>query len=234
MILAAGRGLRLRPLTDSCPKPLLRIGGERLIETHLHALQRAGISDVVINTAWLAEQFPAALGDGARYGLTLTYSWEGGTGLETGGGLLNALPLLGHAPFLLVNGDIHLDLDFSTLVLPEGDLAQLVVVEPPDGAGDFALDRQGRLHPQPDTRGGVTYSGVGIIHPALFAGWREAFASHEAGGTPPAFRLAPLLRHAMRRGRVGGRHHAGHWTDAGTPEALAALERHLRAQTRAR
>ncbi len=233
MILAAGRGLRLRPLTDTCPKPLLKAGRERLIETHLHALRRAGIRDVVINTAWLAEQFPAVLGDGARFGLSIVYSWEGGSGLETGGGLLNALPLLDPDPFLLVNGDIHLELDFSTLTLPEGDLAHLVVVDPPDGAGDFALDRQGRLQPVPDATGGVTYAGVGIIHPALFAGWRTAFAPDEAGGTPPAFRLAPLLRHAMRRGRIGGRHHRGHWADAGTPDALAALAQRLRAEARA-
>lgn len=230
MILAAGRGLRLRPLTDACPKPLLPVGGEPLIESHLRALRQAGITEVIINTAWLAEQFPAALGNGERYGLSITYAWEGGTGLETGGGLLNALPLLGDAPFLLVNGDIHLALDFSTLALPEGDLAHLVVVDPPDGAGDFALDRHGRLHPAPDAGGGVTYAGVGVIAPTLFAGWRAAFAAHETGGTPPAFRLAPLLRHAMRRGRIGGRHHVGHWTDAGTPEALAALVQRFRTQ----
>lgn len=233
MILAAGRGLRLRPLTDACPKPLLEVGREPLIQPHLRALRRAGVTEVIINTAWLAEQFPAALGDGARFGLSIVYSWEGGSGLETGGGLLNALPLLGPDPFLLVNGDIHLDLDLSALRLPAGDLAHLVVVDPPDGAGDFALDRQGRLHPAPDATGGVTYAGVGIVHPALFAGWRAAFAPHEAGGTPPAFRLAPLLRHAMRCGRIGGRYHRGRWADAGTPEALAALARRLCAEASA-
>lgn len=226
MILAAGRGQRLRPLTDTCPKPLLQAGSDRLIESHLHALRRAGVREVVINTAWLAEQFPAALGDGSDYGLAITYSWEGGAGLETGGGILNALPLLGNAPFLLVNGDIHLELDFSTLFLPDGDLAHLLVVDPPEGEGDFGLDERGRIHPAPGAHVGVTYSGVGILHPALFAGWRAAFPHGEVFGVaPPGFRLAPLLRHAMRRNAVSATRHRGLWTDAGTPESLAALQR---------
>jgi len=231
MILAAGRGQRLRPLTDTCPKPLLKAGGERLIETHLRALARAGIDEVIINTAWLGEQFPAALGDGARFGLRITYSFEGGTGLETGGGILNALPLLGCRPFLLVNGDIALDLDLSVLALPAGALAQLVVVDPaPGAAGDFGLDDAARLHPVPGAARAVTYAGVGVLHPALFAGWREAIAADEATGTPPAFRLAPLLRHAMRRTAVHGHLHRGRWTDAGTPESLARLDAELHAR----
>ncbi len=230
MILAAGRGERLRPLTDTCPKPLIRVGKATLIESHLHALQRAGVREVVINTAWLGEQFPALLGDGARFGLSIVYSYEGGLGLETGGGLLNALPLLGGEPFLLVNGDIHAEVDFSSLALAEGDLAQLLMVDPPvDGTGDFVFEAEeptgalGRLHVDGDQGPRLTYSGIAIIHPALFAGWHAAFMHGEVTGFPPAFRLAPLLRHAMRRGRVGGQYHHGHWTDAGTPAALEAL-----------
>ncbi len=223
MILAAGRGERLRPLTDKHPKPLLMIAGKPLVVHHIEALARAGVREIVINTAWLAEQFPAALGDGARFGISIVYSYEGHKGLETGGGLLNALPLLGQEPFLLVNGDIHADIDFASLALPGGDLAQLVMVTPPDGGhGDFALDSAGRLAPEGE---GVrlTYAGIGVIHPALFAGWRAGFSTGEVMGHPPCFRLAPLLRHAMRQGRVGGRHHRAHWTDAGTPAALAQL-----------
>lgn len=224
IVLAAGRGLRLRPLTDTCPKPLLPAGGRPLIVHHIEALARAGVTDIVINTAWLAEQLPAALGDGSRFGVSIVYSFEGGTALETGGGLLNALPLLGDAPFLVVNGDIHADVDFSRLALPAGDLAHLVMVDPPHGsAGDFVLDAAGRLAPDGDgTR--LTYSGIALIHPSLFADWRAAFAPADIHGHPPAFRLAPLLRHAMRQGRIGGCHHRGHWTDAGTPETFARLD----------
>ena len=225
IVLAAGRGQRLRPLTDHCPKPLLPVAGKPLIVHHLHALARAGISDVVINTAWLAEQLPAALGDGTAFGLRIVYSFEGGHALETGGGLLNALPLLGEAPFLVINGDIHADVDFSHLALPAGDLAHLLMVAPPEGStGDFTLDAQGRMSPDSDGDGErLTYSGISIIHPALFTDWRSAFASDDIHGHPPAFRLAPLLRHAMRQGRIGGQRHRGHWTDAGTHETLARL-----------
>ena len=223
MILAAGRGERLRPLTDSCPKPLLQVAGKPLIVHHIEALARAGIREIVINTAWLANQFPAALGDGARFGVSIAYSFEGETGLETGGGLLNALPLLGSEPFLLVNGDVHVDLDFGSLALPAGDLAYLLMVDPPDGGhGDFSLDASARLMPEGDGMR-LTYSGIGIIHPALFAGWRAGLAADEVHGGPPRFRLAPLLRHAMRQGHIGGRHHQKHWSDAGTPESLAKL-----------
>lgn len=226
IVLAAGRGQRLRPLTDACPKPLLDVGGKTLIVHHLQALARAGITHIVINTAWLAEQFPVALGDGSAFGVSITYSFEGRSGLETGGGLLNALPLLGTEPFLVVNGDIHANVDFSRLALTPGDLAQLVMVDPPDGGkGDFVLDAEDRLMPEGNGRP-LTYAGIGIIHPALFTDWRAAFPPEEIQGHPPAFRLAPLLRHAMRQGRVGGQHHRGHWTDAGTPDALERL-RHV-------
>ena len=223
MILAAGRGERLRPLTDRHPKPLLPIGGKPLIVHHIEALARAGIDEIVINTAWLAEQFPAALGDGARFGVSIVYSYEGHKGLETGGGLLNALPLLQPEPFLLVNGDVHADVDFASLALPGRDLAQLLMVSPPDGGlGDFALNQAGRLMPEGEGMR-LTYAGIAILHPALFAGWRAGFSGDEVCGNPPCFRLAPLLRHAMRQGRIGGRHHRGHWSDAGTPAALAQL-----------
>ncbi len=246
MIFAAGRGERLRPLTDTTPKPLLEVGGRALIEHHLLRLAAAGMREVVINTAWLAEQFPQCLGDGSRYGLSILYSFEGQRALETGGGLLNALPLLGAEPFLLVNGDIYTDMDFvpflealqgsrhsrlrgndgtvSTIAPPM--LAHLAMVAPPAGKpGDFALAADGRLHAEPDPRFGtpLTYSGVAAIHPQLFDGWREAFAPEDIAGHPPSFRLAPLLRHAMRRGAVRGQLHEGDWTDAGTPQMLEGL-----------
>lgn len=229
MILAAGRGQRLRPLTDTCPKPLLPVRGKRLIEWHLEALARAGIRQVIINTAWLAEHFPPALGDGSRWGLAIHYIWEGPEGLETGGGILNALGLLGPEPFLLVNGDIHTDIDLCTLQLHKNNLAHLVLVDPPAGAGgDFSFDTQGRIGPGDHTddpeRPRLTYSGIGLIHPALFAGWRAAFAPEQAPGQRPAFRLAPLLRHAMQQNRISAQHHLGHWTDAGTPQSLAELQ----------
>lgn len=227
IVLAAGRGQRLRPLTDTCPKPLLPVGGKPLIVHHLEALARAGITDLIINTAWLAEQLPAALGDGSQFGVSIVYSFEGSNALETGGGLLNALPLLGDAPFLVVNGDIHADVDFTALALPDGDLAHLVMVDPPEGnPGDFVLDTKNRLMPEGDGTC-LTYSGISIINPALFTDWRNAFTPQEIHGHPPAFRLAPLLRHAMRQGRVGGCHHRGHWTDAGMPETFNLLDARL-------
>lgn len=229
IVLAAGRGQRLRPLTDACPKPLLPVGGKPLIVHHIQALARAGITDLIVNTAWLAEQLPATLGDGSRFGVSIVYSFEGGEALETGGGLLNALPLLGEAPFLVVNGDIHADVDFARLALPAGDLAHLVMVDPPEGsAGDFVLDTQGRLMPEGDGMR-LTYSGISIIDPALFVHWRDAFTPEEIHGHPPIFRLAPLLRHAMRLDRIGGQHHRGRWTDAGTPETFARLHARLNA-----
>lgn len=226
MILAAGRGERLRPMTDTCPKPLLPIAGKPLIVHHIEALARDGLREIIINTAWLAEQFPAVLGDGSRYGVSIIYSFEGKAGLETGGGILNALPLLGGEPFLLVNGDVHAEVDFASLSLPEGDLGHLLMVDPPAGSnGDFVLatDQAGNGRLQVDGGPRLTYSGIGILHPALFAGWHAGFTPEEVSGQPPHFRLAPLLRHAMRQNRISGRHHRGHWTDAGTPEALNAL-----------
>ena len=228
LIFAAGRGERMRPLTDATPKPLLRIGGRRLIEWHLEKLAANGVREVVINTSWLAEQFPAALGDGGRWGLRLIYSYEGATPLETGGGMWAALPLLGAAPFVLVNGDVWSDYDLSLLPREPQGVAHLVMVDTAAHVpqGDFALDATGHLHAQGASR--LTYSGIGVFGAGLFAGWREA-VGHADGvnATPPRFRLAPLLRAAMERGQVTGEHHRGRWTDVGTPERLAALDAEL-------
>jgi MurNAc alpha-1-phosphate uridylyltransferase len=211
MILAAGRGERMRPLTDSTPKPLLRIGGQTLIEHHLHALARAGISELVINHAHLGEQIVRALGDGSAYGVAIQYSPEGETGLETGGGIFNALPLLGEAPFLVVNADIWTDFDFAGLPRDIDALAHLVMVDnpPQHPGGDFSLS-EGRLSQRGPAM--LTYSGIGVYRPELFAGC-----------TPGAFPLAPLLRAAMDEGQVTGERFTGSWFDIGTPERLAAV-----------
>jgi MurNAc alpha-1-phosphate uridylyltransferase len=232
LVFAAGRGERMRPLTDATPKPLLHVGGKALIEWHLEKLAACGIREVVINTSWLAEQFPRTLGDGARWGLHLVYSFEGATPLETGGGMLAALPLLGDAPFLLVNGDVWTDYDFARLPAePEGD-AHLVMVDPAAHVpqGDFALDAAGRLHSGGTAK--LTYAGIGVYRPALLRDWRRIIGAHH--GTqdrPPRFPLAPVLRAAMDRGGVGGEHHRGQWTDVGTPERLESLREALRAST---
>ena len=214
MILAAGRGERMRPLTDHIPKPLLQAGGKPLIVHHIERLAAAGLRDIVINHAHLGEQIETALGDGGAFGVHIRYSPEG-RALETGGGIHRALALLGPAPFLVINGDVWTDIDFSRLALAPGDLAHLVLVDNPahNTRGDFAL-RQGRVLADGEPR--LTFSGVGIYHPGLFAGC-----------TPGAFPLAPLLRAAMTRGLVGGTHHRGIWIDIGTPERLADLDRML-------
>jgi MurNAc alpha-1-phosphate uridylyltransferase len=215
MILAAGRGNRMRPLTDRVPKPLLEAGSRPLIQYHIERLAAAGIRDIVINHAHLGEQIEATLGDGSRFGVRIRYSPEH-TALETGGGIFKALPLLGPEPFLVINGDIWSDLEPAGLHLRETDLAHLVLVDNPPHhpSGDFALT-DGRVQTDGDRR--LTFSGVGVYSPALFADCR-----------PGAFPLAPLLRAAMAEGRVGGEHHAGRWLDIGTPERLAELDRLLR------
>lgn len=230
LVFAAGRGERMRPLTDATPKPLLEVGGKSLVEWHLEKLAARGIRDVVINTSWLAEQFPIALGDGARWGLRIVYSFEGAMPLETGGGMLAASPLLGDAPFLLVNGDVWTDYDFARLPAePDGD-AHLVMVDPaphvPDG--DFALDGSGRLHSGGGSK--LTYAGIGVYRPALLRDWRGIIGPRSgARDRPPRFPLAPLLRAAMDRGAVSGEHHRGQWTDVGTPERLESLRGAARA-----
>lgn len=233
LILAAGKGERMRPLTEATPKPLLEAGGKPLIVWHLEKLAALGVRDVVINTAWLADAFPAALGSGARWGLRLHYSYEGAEPLETGGGMLHALPLLGDAAFLAVNGDIWCDFDFARLRREPAGLAHLALVENPahHRVGDFALGDDGRLIDDGDAR--LTFAGIGIYRPQLFAGWRDTIGpAPGAEETPPRFKLAPLLRAAMARRLVTGEHHRGHWTDVGTPARLAELDTRLRGMLR--
>ncbi|HEY0662175.1 MAG TPA: nucleotidyltransferase family protein [Lysobacter sp.] len=227
LIFAAGLGERMRPLTNNTPKPLLVAGGKSLIAWHLEKLAAIGVRDVVINTSWLAEQFPQVLGDGSQWGLRLQYSYEGDTPLETGGGMLHALPLLGSDPFLLVNGDIWTDYDFAHLPrAPEG-LAHLVMVDRPGHAtnGDFALDASGYVRPDGATL--LTYAGLGIYRPQLLADWRGVIDGNEASGDPPRFRLAPVLKAHMPGNRITGEHHRGRWTDVGTPDRLARLDDEL-------
>jgi MurNAc alpha-1-phosphate uridylyltransferase len=228
LILAAGLGERMRPLTDATPKPLLVAGGKPLIEWHIGKLAAMGIRDVVVNTSWLADQFPQRLGDGSRWNLRLHYSYEGSTPLETGGGICNALALLGDAPFAAVNGDIWTDYDFSSLPRePEGDAHLVLVDNPPQHPiGDFALRDDGRV--ASDGAAKLTFAGIGVYRRALFDGWRDIVGNAPgADDVPPRFKLAPLLRAAMVRGAVTGEHHRGRWTDVGTPQRLAQLDGEL-------
>lgn len=227
LIFAAGLGERMRPLTDTTPKPLLTVGGKRLIEWHLEKLAAIGIGEVVVNTSWLAEQFPEALGDGGRWNLRIRYAYEGPTPLETGGGMLNALPLLGEAPFVLVNGDVWTDYDFARLPREPAGVAHLVMVDRPPQAtrGDFALDHDGFVRAEGEQH--LTYSGVGVYRPQLFDGWRGIVVEPSTVGSKPKFPLAPLLRARMPGGGITGEHHRGRWTDVGTPQRLAQLDAEL-------
>ncbi|TNJ35388.1 N-acetylmuramate alpha-1-phosphate uridylyltransferase MurU [Arenimonas terrae] len=225
LIFAAGKGERMRPLTERTPKPLLPVRGKPLIVWHLEKLAALGVDEVVVNTSWLAERFEPALGDGGRWGLRLHYSYEGPEPLETGGGMLQAMARLGAAPFLAVNGDIWCDYDFARLPREPAGLAHLVLVDNPGHhpQGDFALDARGQVRCDGEPR--LTFSGIGVYRPALLSDWRACIG--EAPGAelqPPRFKLAPLLRQAMRAGAVSGEHHRGTWTDVGTPERLAALD----------
>lgn len=225
LIFAAGFGERMRPLTEHTPKPLLVAGGKPLIVWHLEKLAALGIDEVVINTSWLAAQFPATLGDGARHGLHIRYSHEGDAPLETGGGMLEALPLLGDAPFIAVNGDIWTDFDFARLPREPAGLAHLVLVDNPGHhpRGDFRLDAGHRVHADGEPR--LTFAGIGVYRPALLHDWRDAIGnSPGAAEQPPRFPIAPLLRAAMARGQIGGEHHSGRWTDVGTPQRLHELD----------
>ena len=229
LIFAAGLGERMRPLTDHTPKPLLPVGGKPLIVWHLERLAAAGVHYVVVNTAHLAEQFPDTLGDGSRWGLRIRYAYEGATPLETGGGMLNALPLLGNAPFIAVNGDIWCDADFATLPAEPIGLAHLLLVDnpPQHPYGDFALDAQGIVHDEGDVR--LTFSGIGVYRHELLRNWRKVIGDViGAEAQPPRFRLVPLLRAAMAAGEISGSHYHGAWTDVGTPQRLAQLETELR------
>lgn len=227
LIFAAGLGERMRPLTDHTPKPLLHVGGRPLIAWHLEKLAGCGVTDVVVNTSWLADQFPRTLGDGSAWGVRIRYSFEGPTPLETGGGMLHALPLLGDAPFVLVNGDVWTDYDFAKLPRnPDGDAHLVMVDRPPQATqGDFALDDDGYV--RSEGANALTYAGIGVFRARLFDGWRAQVSDAGADETPPRFRLAPLLRRAMARDAVTGEHHRGRWTDVGTPQRLAELEASL-------
>lgn len=225
MILAAGRGERMRPLTDHTPKPLLLAGGKPLIVWHIERLVAAGISDIVINHAHLGIQIEQALGNGRRYGAHIRYSDEG-TALETAGGIAHALHLLGDAPFAVVNGDVYCDYDFTYLpqraatLANSDDFAHLVLVDNPahNPKGDFFLHAGRLTGSAPGTQhSALTFSGIGLYKPALFAGI--------ARGTKAP--LAPLLRERIAQGRVSGEHHRGLWMDIGTPQRLEELDQLL-------
>lgn len=217
MLLGAGRGERLRPITDTLPKPLVQVGGKPLIAWHLAALARAGIRDVVINLSWLGEQLRAALGDGGDFGVRIAWSEEGPVPLEAGGGIFRALPLLGSGPFLVVNSDIWTDLPFSGLDLPPDAHALLVLVpNPPQHPhGDFGLESD--LVVNRDS-GRFTYCGVGLYRPEFFSGCVDG-----------RFPLLPLLNRAIGARRVRGQLYLGQWSDVGTAERLAQLNARLRA-----
>lgn len=215
MILAAGLGKRMRPLTDHCPKPLLPVAGKPLIVHHLERLAVSGIEEVIINVSYRADQIIKALGDGHQWGLKIAFSREEAP-LETAGGIAHARPLLGDRPFVLINGDIWCDLDLSTLPALGDNLAHLVLVDnPPQHAiGDFHLDSARRVHDSGEPR--LTYAGIALLDPRLVDGLPDT-----------CYPLAPLLRQAMTEGRVSGQHHHGQWVDVGTPERLHELDQRL-------
>jgi MurNAc alpha-1-phosphate uridylyltransferase len=215
MILAAGRGERMRPLTDDMPKPLLPVSGKPLIDYHIENLARVGVRDLVVNLAWKGAQLKAAIGDGTRFGVRIEYSDEGDAALETGGGVCKALPLLGSDPFIVVSGDIWTTFPFESLSLERGDVAHFVVVPNPDfhSRGDFGLN--GRR--MTDCGAKYTYANIGMFRPEFFAGRR-----------PDKFALAPLMFEWIRAGRVSGELFEGPWHNVGTPAQLADLDQRLR------
>lgn len=215
MILAAGLGTRMRPLTDHCPKPLLDVAGKPLIVRHIERLAAAGFRDIVINIAHLGHMIEAALGSGERWGVHIRYSRESQP-LETAGGIVNALPLLGDEAFLLINGDIWCDFPLIDLLdTPLSGLAHLVLVNNPEHhpAGDFLLHDDKVLLRGEQT--GLTFSGLSVMHPRLFENWRA-----RAG---EAFPLRDVLLPAMAAGKVSGEHYTGYWLDVGTPQRLQQL-----------
>lgn len=220
MILAAGMGNRMRPLTLHTPKPLLEVGGKPLIVWHIEKLQKMGVQEIIINTAWLGEKLADALGDGSQFGVKILWSHEG-EGLETAGGIINALPLLGNEPFILVNGDVWTTMDFAPLlnVQLQDDLAHLVLVENPvqHPQGDFTLAAN-KAYTFEQARSGenLTYSGVAVMHPQMFNGL-------ESGKRP----LAPLLKQAMQQEKISAQKLQGVWVDVGTPERLNALDQQI-------
>jgi len=224
LIFAAGLGERMRPLTDRTPKPLLAVRGKPLVVWHLEKLAAIGVHYVVMNTSHLADQFPEALGNGSRWGLRIRYAYEGPVPLETGGGMLNALTLLGPEPFIAINGDIWTDADLSQLPAEPRGVAHLMLVDNPSHhpEGDFALDQQGVVHNDGDAR--LTFSGIGVYRRELLDNWRDVIGDNaDANAKPPRFKIAPVLRAAINQGAITGTHYRGAWTDVGTPERLASL-----------
>jgi len=217
LILCAGRGEGLRPLTDTTPKPLIRVAGETLLARHLSRLAAAGFKQVVVNTAHLAEQISDYIGDGSRWGLTIRLSHEPAGALETGGGMRNALPLLGPGPFVAINGDIWTDLDFAHLPTSLAGQAHLILVDNPphNPKGDFGLAGQQVIN-QPASH---TFSGIGVYHPVLLA-------HHQPG----RFSVVPLLRRAIDAGQVSGQVMTGRWFDIGSHQRLALAESKLTRQ----
>ena len=231
MILAAGRGQRMRPLTDTTPKPLLAVGGKPLIVWQIERLAAGGWRDIVINTGWLGAQIPRALGDGGRWGVQLHYSAEPEDAYETGGGIATALPLLGDAPFLVVSGDIHTAFDYALLHQPAAriaadpqDTAAFLVLTPNPPhhpGGDMALDATGAIRRSGDL---LNYGNIGLFHPALFAGQPAR----------QAWKLFPWMYQWVEQGRVRGVLYNGAWDNVGTPDQLVALDTRLRGSDQAR
>ena len=221
MILAAGLGNRMRPLTLHTPKPLLEVGGKPLIVWHIEKLQKIGVTEIVINTAWLGEKLANALGDGSKFGVKILWSHEG-EGLETAGGIINALPLLGDEPFILVNGDVWTTMDFASLLdvqLGEQQAHLVLVENPPQHLkGDFILSNGLAYTFEQEQLGeALTYSGIAVLHPRMFVGL-------ENGKRP----LAPLLKQAMQQQQVSAEKLQGIWVDVGTPERLEQLDQQIK------
>jgi len=216
MILAAGRGERMRPLTDTTPKPLLKVNNKALIEYTIENLVKSGITDIVINLAYLGEQIEAYLADGSRYQANIHYSYEGTTGLETAGGIKNALPLLGDSTFLVVNADIYCDYPLQQLLQKDFDLAHLVLVKNPshNPNGDFAIANNSHLNTISSPK--HTFSGIGLYKPELFTKLNTGKSA-----------LAPLLKNAMLSQHISGELYSGTWVDIGTVERLKSLDQQL-------
>jgi len=215
MILAAGKGERMLPLSIKTPKPLLQAGGKPLIQYHIEALVAANVSRIVINTARMGEQIESWFGDGSQYGVEVYYSHEGDEPLGTGGGICRALPLLGDDPFLLVNGDVWTDFDYSTIPVNIAGQAHLIMVDNPvhNPLGDFVLSGSKVIL---EGQARLTYSGIGLYQPGLFL-----------SASKPLFSLVPLLRQAIGQDQVSGQHYTGSWFDIGTPDRLEGLRKRL-------
>ncbi|MBS0357950.1 MAG: nucleotidyltransferase family protein [Proteobacteria bacterium] len=216
MILSAGRGERMRPLTDMTPKALIPVKGKFLIEYHLEALSKIGVQDIVINLAYMGEEIKDALRDGRKYGVRIRYSEEGDQGLETGGGIYNALPLLGKEPFIVVNCDVYTKYSFDALLKPMKGLVHLVLVDNPEHnqKGDFDLKENLLIHDNSLQQHAYTYAGIGVYHPDLFKGCKHG-----------KFRLLPVLLQAIEQKVATGEYYPGPWIDIGTRERLIEAER---------